>query len=59
MMELLWRMVQKVNGYGDGVGSRNKEGKDKGGKGLGYKGMFCTHFPLHLFTLFYMVVHGM
>jgi len=28
MMELLWCMVQKVNGYGDGVGSRNKEGKD-------------------------------
>jgi hypothetical protein len=50
MMEHLWRMVQKVNGYGDGVGSRNKEGKDKGGKGLGYKGMLCTHFPLHLFT---------
>lgn len=50
-------MVQKVNGYGDGVGSRNKEGKDKGGKGLGYKGMLCTHF--HLFTLFYMVEHNM
>lgn len=52
-------MVQKVNGYGDGVGSRNKEEKYKGGKRLGYNGMFCTHFPLHLFTLFYMVVHGM